>query len=154
MIDVHILLSVLWLVESSGNLHPPDGKAGEVGPYQIRQCYLDDVNNEYGTRLTLDDCRKMTAARWVTLRYLEKYDALSSYEKACRVHNGGPRGHEKACTLPYWNRCKTFLRAEGVDVCTCGEQKVRLHVNGDPVHMACPAAMRDLVAGKKNEVCQ
>ena len=40
------------------------------------------------------------------------------------------------------------------DVCTCGEQKVRLHVNGDPVHMACPAAIRDLVAGKENEVCQ
>ncbi len=104
-----LLLFALWMVEAGGNYHPPDGAAGEVGPLQIRQIYLDDVNEYRGTALTLDDCRNMTVARWVTLSYLERWHALDSYEKAARVHNGGPQGYHRAATLPYWKRVSQVI---------------------------------------------
>jgi hypothetical protein len=30
-------------------------------------------------------------------------------EHVSRMHNGGPNGHKKSCTLPHWNKVKENL---------------------------------------------
>ena len=110
MFDPIILLKVLWIMESGLQHNPANGKDGEVGPYQITQACLQDVNDFRGTRLTLEDCRKLSVARWVVISYLERWNAVYDYESACRTWNGGPNGMYKEATLAYWNRCKNLIK--------------------------------------------
>ena len=82
-----------------------------MGCLQIRQCALDDVNEYAGTELTLDDCYNPTVSRWVCLQYLERWNALGSYEVAARTWNGGPRGRYKRSTDGYWIKVRARLKS-------------------------------------------
>lgn len=84
------------------------------GRYQIRQAYLDDANESLGTSYTLQDMHDPDKAERVVRAYLLRYG--QAYERRtglaatavvlARIHNGGPRGAEKAATLDYG---QTFL---------------------------------------------
>ena len=109
MLNLSVLLALLSTVESNNNRYAVNQSEGAYGILQIRQCVLDDVNSYYGKSFTLEDCFSPTVSRWVCLRYLERWDALGSYEEAARTWNGGPRGPTKKSTEKYWKKVKSLL---------------------------------------------
>ena len=62
------LLDAIEWVESSGSLNPPPGKDGEVGPFQIKKIYADDVN-----RIIIKHRMKIP-----TFRYEDRYSRNKS----------------------------------------------------------------------------
>lgn len=111
------LILALWLVEAGGNLNPPDGKAGEVGPLQIRPCVVEDLNR-LGFACTLEDARDLTKAKAMCRRYLAHYATRERLGRApavqdmARIWNGGPKGWRKASTLLYWRKVRAKLKTE------------------------------------------
>lgn len=105
-------LDRLAMVESGMNDAAVNEAEGAHGRYQIRQCYLDDANEKLGTSYTLQDMHDPEKAAKVVIAYLTRYG--DSYERRtghpasdevlARIHNGGPRGAEKAATIPYWRK--------------------------------------------------
>lgn len=112
-------LDRLALVESWRDDSAINQKEDAHGRYQIRQCYLDDANESLGTSYTLADCHDPRIAEAVVRAYLLRYG--SAFEKRtgrtatpvdlARIHNGGPRGAEKAATADYGT---AFLDLVGV----------------------------------------
>ena len=93
------------------------GKHGEVGRYQISQCYLDDVNRVQRWHYTLDEMRDAEKARKVVIAYLAYYGEIyrkenkkePTIEVLARIHNGGPYGYRKDCTIGYWQKIKRAM---------------------------------------------
>jgi len=99
------LLDKIWLVESSGRTDPPDGDGGKaVGPLQIHQCVLDDVNEKYGMNFTIDDCREIESAKLIVKLYITMWMDAYKEEIAARIFNGGPRGWRKKSTDAHWRK--------------------------------------------------
>ena len=86
------------------------------GCLQIRQECLDDVNRCYGTHYKVADVigNRELSFRIFTL-YVDIYateDNLGhppTQRDRVRIWNGGPTGHLKKCTLPYWHAVKRRL---------------------------------------------
>lgn len=117
------LLAAILLVESSGNPNPPDGPNGEVGPLQIRQCVVDDVNRFYSLdynnlNYTLDDMREIRNAVVVFRCYLAMYATPSRLgrpvtdQDRARIWVGGPDGWRKKSTLPYWRKVQRAMKGQ------------------------------------------
>lgn len=105
------LLDAIWMVESSGRLHPPDGDGGRsIGPYQISRAYWQDAV-EFDPSLggQYEDCRDKSYAERVVLAYWRRYVPDGPDEYRARVHNGGPAGYHKAATVPYWQKVQRAL---------------------------------------------
>lgn len=114
--DSSILSSdFLWAlagVESGHNDAAYNPAEQAVGRFQIRACYLADANEALGTAYTLQQMSDPRIAMEVVRAYLTRWGA--AYEKRtgnpataevlARIHNGGPRGAEKDCTLAYARR--------------------------------------------------
>lgn len=99
------LIEKIWFVESTNRLNPPDGDGGNaVGPLQIHQCVLRDVNERYGTNFVRKDLRKLETARIVARLYISMWMEGHKEEIAARIFNGGPRGWRKKSTDTYWER--------------------------------------------------
>jgi len=89
-----------------------------IGPLQIHQCVIDDVNRIYGTSYSHKSMRQLNIATWVCRAYLKHYcskikdryyhydteDHLPTLEDAARIWNGGPNGYKKDCTINYWKK--------------------------------------------------
>ena len=107
------ILDAIRMVETGGQPdggRPATGDGGRaIGPYQIhREHWLDSrVPGRY------EDCRDPLYSRRVVIAYWQRWcpDALArcDAEVLARVHNGGPRGHEKTGTRPYWERVRVRL---------------------------------------------
>lgn len=105
----HPFLISIATVESGIDDTAVNASEGAHGRYQIRQCYLDDANQRLGSSYTLEDMHDPFKAEIVVRAYLMRYG--ESYERRtgqpatdevlARIHNGGPLGAEKDCTLPY-----------------------------------------------------
>lgn len=88
------------------------------GRYQIRAGYLADANEVLGTSYSLADCHNPEISERVVRAYLMRYG--SAYEQRtgnkatpeilARIHNGGPRGYERDCTLAYAEKFKEVAR--------------------------------------------
>ena len=109
------ILKAIRVVECGDVENPPDGKAGEIGPYQILECYWKEAL-EYMPRIggTYEDCRKEPYARKVVEAYMRRY-AITAWkngdaEDISRTHNGGPKGIFKTSTLPYWHKVQGVLK--------------------------------------------
>ena len=101
-----LAFSVIWLVESSGSLAPPDGDDGRaVGPLQIWMIVVEDVNIRYGTEYTSADRRDLSKSVEIFCRYQMMYPS-TSLEGRCRLWNGGP---SRRGTDGYWLKCKRAL---------------------------------------------
>lgn len=110
-------LDRLAMVESGINDAAVNKAENAHGRYQIRQAYLDDANSKLGTSYTLHDMHDHEKAAKVVIAYLTRYGDsyerrtghLATDEVLARIHNGGPRGAEKASTIAYWGK---FLRVK------------------------------------------
>lgn len=111
--DWTAFLDVIANVESGGNetvsITDVNGKKS-VGCLQIQQSYLTDSRLNY----TLEDMKDKTKAYAVAKAYLQRYGAAytrrtgkpATFEVLARIHNGGPKGAERAATLPYIEKVK------------------------------------------------
>jgi len=100
-------------VETSGRTGPILGDGGRaLGPYQIHRAYWQDAN----VPGTYAQVANEPYARRVVTAYLTRYAreavATGDFETLARVHNGGPRGHQRSSTLPYWHRVRRHLGAQ------------------------------------------
>lgn len=109
MINWMRLFSVIAMIESGNDPTARNEAENAIGVLQIRKGVVKDVNETMGTHVKHEACFDPIISRWFCVHYLKRYDAVSSYEKACRVWNGGPAGMEKESTLGYWKRCKALL---------------------------------------------
>jgi len=99
------LLDKIWSVESDGRLAPPDGDGGEaIGPLQIHQCVLDDVNEYYGTKIKRFHLRDIVIAKIIARLYIEMWMDRHKEEIAARIFKGGPRGWQSKSTDKYWRK--------------------------------------------------
>jgi len=96
-------------VETGGMAQPQYAKGDDgrsIGPYQISRAYWADS----GVRGDWNSCKDRGYAEAVMLAFWKRYcpEALRQrdFETLARVHNGGPLGHRKAATLPYWKKIK------------------------------------------------
>lgn len=111
----------LWAlagVESGHNDAAYNPAEGAVGRFQIRACYLADANEALGTAYTLQQMSDPRIAMEVVRAYLTRWGAAyerrtgnpATAEVLARIHNGGPRGAEKDCTLAYAKRFRKEAR--------------------------------------------
>jgi hypothetical protein len=107
-----VFLAALLLVESGGNMNPPPGAKGELGPYQISQVCAMDTNRIYAWSYSHEDMRNPIKARHVAIHYLRFYGAQyraktgedPTPEVYARLWNGGPTGPYKRSTEEYGER--------------------------------------------------
>lgn len=109
------ILDAIRFVESSDRAAPPDGDGGlAIGPYQIHEVYWRDaLAAEPGLGGTYADCRRRDYAERVIAAYMRRH-APAAWDEGdaqviARVHNGGPKGADKAATLGYWERVRARL---------------------------------------------
>jgi len=109
------LLSAIHKTETGGKLGAIKGDNGAaLGPFQIHKAYWQDAT-EFDKSIggTYADCANYNySVRIVNAymaRYAKKYLASGDFESVSRIHNGGPQGHKKSATLPYWEKVKQNL---------------------------------------------
>ncbi len=99
------LFEAIRLVETGGHEDPTnalgdDGKS--LGPYQISKAYwLDAIQHcpEIGGRY--EDVKIGRYAERIMMAYWDRYAPDETWETLARIHNGGPRGHERSSTDRY-----------------------------------------------------
>ena len=119
------ILSSIIQVESGGNESAIGDGGLAVGILQIHPVMVEECNrildidngknyNEIGP-FTLEDRynRNMSVAMFVvyTNYWCDYYDDYSS-EGIARRWNGGPKGHLKDATIPYWNKIQNLWETE------------------------------------------
>ena len=106
--------------ESRGEPRQGEGAIGDNGkargPFQIWRVYWQDAvefDRSIGGRY--EDCAKMEYSRKVVNAYMRRYAAKAmkdgNWEVCSRIHNGGPKGHSKPSTVPYWQDVKKNLES-------------------------------------------
>ena len=126
------LLNAIEFVESGGDANAVGDNGKAVGAYQIHKIYVDDVNRilqedhlykheispEISPVFTYGDRLDKAKSRQMTRIYLRHYGKSSYhygngdmyyYGVVARIHNGGPKGHLKESTKPYWQKVKARM---------------------------------------------
>jgi hypothetical protein len=101
-------LEALAQKESSGDPNAWNRRKDACGLYQIRRCYVDDVNRILGQQrfCQLDRWDTKTSALMVVI-YLDYYATRKrlghrpTWTDRARIHNGGPCGFKKSNTVQY-----------------------------------------------------
>ena len=95
----------LHIVETSGRTGAIIGDNGRaLGPLQIHRAYHADarIGGDYARCADLDYSRRVVTA------YLQRYApaawAAGDVKTLARIHNGGPRGANKAATVAYGDK--------------------------------------------------
>jgi len=105
-----LLFSAIVAVESGGDLNAVGDRGRAVGPAQIWEITVRDVNRIAGTRYTLADRTDLAKSaemfRLYTDHYGRRYGMPISDEVRARVWNGGPNGPRNAATLKYWRKVR------------------------------------------------
>jgi hypothetical protein len=91
-------------------------KEGAIGPYQIREIFVKDVNRISGENFTHEDARNPRKAKQMTFIYLTYYGKKHeertgkrlTARSLGRLFNGGPMGNYKKCSEDYGNRCQNI----------------------------------------------
>ena len=100
-------------VESSGGKHLIGDQGRSVGPAQIQEVVVRDVNRIAGTRYTVSDrfdfAKSREMFRIYTDHYGKKYGVPVTDEVRARIWNGGPSGPQKSSTEKYWRKVKAKL---------------------------------------------
>lgn len=117
------IISALMTVESAGQVNPVGDSGAALGPLQIHECVVQDVNRIYGMKFRHEQVTDMRFARAIASLYLKHYMRtarlslgfrmgiihMSDAELAARIWNGGPKGYEKHATDAYWSKVKQHL---------------------------------------------
>lgn len=104
-------------VESGTNDLAVNKREDAHGRYQIRAQYLQDANEFMGTNYSLQDMHDPVKANTVVWAYLARWGTCfenrtgreATATDLARIHNGGPRGAERSCTLDYARRFEEAL---------------------------------------------
>ena len=122
--DMDRLLDAIAQVESGNRADAIGDNGRAVGAYQMWKICVDDVNRIVGLRhttrhrFTYDDRFNPVLSRSMCRIYMTYYGAFCYYpgglkmgnaQVMARIWNGGPRGHLKAATLPYWKKVKAEM---------------------------------------------
>ncbi len=138
--SIEDLLDAIEWVESRGDANAVGDNGQAIGAYQIHKIYVDDVNRilkdwkkqiwsqikEAGGKglggwfvpYTYEDRWDKNLSRDMAEVYLTYYAPLDdnmdmNLEAAARIHNGGPQGHKKESTKPYWEKVKARMTESG-----------------------------------------
>ena len=108
------IFKAICLWEHRGVIRPDDVScAGAVGPAQITQIFLNDINSYLNTSYTLTDCKDYEIAYRITVGYWKKYNLTTDEERA-RCHLAGPRAMTRQKTWQqtseYWEGVKKYLQ--------------------------------------------
>ena len=106
------LMEAIRMVESSGDDSTVGDGSDAIGPFQIHRGYWKDAT-EFDKSIggVYEDCFDRDYARKVVRAYMKRYAPRgASDETMARIHNGGPKGHRKKSTLPYWQKVKRQLK--------------------------------------------
>ena len=76
MIRLYKLFTIICILESGMNTVAVNMKSGAIGPAQITQGVLDDVNPIHGETWKLHQLRRMDTSFCVFRRYLTRYNRL------------------------------------------------------------------------------
>jgi len=110
------LLDAIAWVESRGDPRAIGDGGKAVGMYQIWKVYVDDVNRIYGTNYTYQDRFDPIKSREMTWLYISYYGRPErtgrplNPETLARIHNGGPNGYKKQCTVTYWKKVQKAMK--------------------------------------------
>ncbi|MFW6125436.1 MAG: hypothetical protein ACOC46_04740 [Pirellulales bacterium] len=106
------LLDAIRAVETGGEPNPATavGDGGRSrGPYQITRAYWADGCDHGGADWDYDELvGSRPHCERVMIWYWDRYGAATDRQRA-RMHAGGPRGHSRQTTLPYWRRVRRQL---------------------------------------------
>ena len=111
------------IVESQNNplavRHTARGELHEVGILQITRRCVEDTNRIIGRRVYRwpEDCYSKERSVEIAIVYLGHYGRAMqretgrepTYQDLARIWNGGPHGHQRRSTLPYWQRVERVL---------------------------------------------
>jgi hypothetical protein len=111
------MLTALFLaivaVESGGNVNAIGDRGRAVGPAQMWEITVRDVNRIAKTHYSLDDRRDISKCAEMFLIYTDhygrKYGWPVSDEVRAKIWNGGPSGPDKPQTEKYWQKVKAKL---------------------------------------------
>jgi hypothetical protein len=103
-------LDAICQVESGGRDVVGDGGLA-VGPYQIHRAYWQDGTRFLGVTWPYSDARNPDKARRVVRAYLLHYSRKlpQTPQTWARIHNGGPKGPQKAATIVYWKKVQKAM---------------------------------------------
>jgi hypothetical protein len=110
-----MLFAAICIVESGGNPNARNAGEDAVGIAQIRPVMVRDCNRiaelrGLRTRWTLDDRTSVHKSWQMWWLYQDHYARDKSLEYKARIWNGGPSGHKKPATKPYWNKVEAELK--------------------------------------------
>ena len=110
------LLAAMCEVESNGDCSKV-GKVGELGCYQIRECFWIDalewyssIGGEYEDVIDREYAEKVIYAFWDRYANEKRLGRPVTDEDRARMHNGGPNGYKKTKTIKYWDKIKKILK--------------------------------------------
>lgn len=107
-----ILIAALIAVESGGDPAAVGDGGRALGCLQIHRAVVQDVNRRYGTQYDHAAARHPRHAANICRLYLAMHAPPGAdAETLARIWNGGPRGHIKPATRPYWRKVQKHLRA-------------------------------------------
>jgi hypothetical protein len=111
------LLDAIRIVESGGNDNAVGDGGNAIGPYQIWKNYWKDaVEHEPSIGGKYEDCFDQKYAEKIVNAYMDRYAIPRrlghepTFEDIARIHNGGPNGHKKKATIPYWDKVQSKLK--------------------------------------------
>jgi len=106
------LLDAIAVVESRDNPGAMGDHGRAVGVYQIHRSYWAEGTEILGVTWKYADARDPQKARQVVRAYLCYYGRGKTLLEMARIHNGGPRGHEKPATLTYARKIEQVLNEQ------------------------------------------
>jgi hypothetical protein len=106
------LLNAIALVESRNDPGAVGDTGRAAGVYQIHRPYWADATRILGVDWEYREARDPQKARQVVRAYLCHYGDGRTLLEMARIHNGGPRGHEKAATLAYARKIERILNGD------------------------------------------
>lgn len=106
------LLDAIAVVESHDNPGAVGDHGRALGMYQIHRSYWAEGTELLGVTWKYRDARDPQKARQVVRAYLSYYGRGKTLLDMARIHNGGPRGYQKAATLAYARKIEQVLDEE------------------------------------------
>ena len=103
------LLDAIAVVESHDNPGAVGDHGRALGVYQIHRSYWTEGTELLGVTWRYQEARDPQKARQVVRAYLSYYGRGKTLLDMARIHNGGPRGYEKAATLAYARKIEQVL---------------------------------------------
>jgi HAMP domain-containing protein len=103
------LLDAIAQVESRNDPNAVGDSGRAIGVYQIHRPYWQDGTRILGVDWSYRDASDPAKARQVVRAYLQHYGRDRNLIDMARIHNGGPKGHEKKSTRDYARKVETIL---------------------------------------------